>query len=77
MNYYELNDNEIKQIKEIEEITGTNYGVENGMFNLDCLDGLTWDLLYEYNKLKKELEEVKKDRDNNYYPKPRPIEYGE
>lgn len=74
---YKLNDSELKTMKEIEDIVGTDYGIKDGIFNMDGFDDLIWTLLHKIYDLQEELKELRDDMNNNYYLKPQPIEYGE
>lgn len=54
--------------KKVENITNTNYYPEGDMVPVDSLPVMIEDLLYEYEILKEELEDLKQDLKENYKP---------
>lgn len=66
---YELNEEELKQMKEIEEITDVDYEIEGNLIPLDSFICMVKDLLYEYHKITRDRDELERDMNDNYEPK--------
>ena len=64
--YIALNESELKRIKEVEDITGTDTELINHLIPSDNLIALLDDLLCEYNHKVEELEDLEFDLNNNY-----------
>lgn len=64
--YIALNEDELKKINEIEEITGTDAEVRNNLINVEALSALLFDLLCEYNHKVEELEDLESDLNEHY-----------
>lgn len=71
--YYKLTEDERASINKVMEITLTNYDAYNLFIPVESLMVALEDLLYEYHKKEEELEDLKKDVEDNY----RPIPYSE
>ena len=52
---------ESEKIEEIEKITGVNYDCKGDLIPMDSILPMIKDLVYEYHKLKDELEEKLRD----------------
>ena len=65
---YELNEEELKQMKEIEEITDVDYEIEGNLIPLDSFICMVKDMLYEYHKITRDRDELEKDMNDNYEP---------
>lgn len=65
---YELDEKEIKQMKQIEDITGVDYEIEGNLIPLDSFICMTKDMLYEYHKIEEEKDDIEKDIEDNYEP---------
>jgi hypothetical protein len=64
--YIALNESELKRIKEVEDITGTDTELINHLIPVNSLVALLDDLLCEYNHKVEELEDLEFDLNNNY-----------
>lgn len=64
--YYILNASELKTIKEVEKITGTDTELVNNLILVDVLSELLSDLLCEYNHKVEELEDLQNDLNEHY-----------
>jgi hypothetical protein len=72
--YYRLNDKEQNVLKEVEEITNTNYcKIDCFVIVSEFMNALV-EMLYEYKNKCEELENLKNDLEENYVRKP--IDYG-
>ena len=67
MTYLKLLDSEYKMLKEVEEITNTNYEVGD-IIKVENLISIIEDLKSEYDDLKLDFEEYKQDVEDNYKP---------
>lgn len=74
MTYLKLLDSEYKMLKEIEEITNTNYEVGD-IIKVDNLTTIIEDLKIEYDGLKLEFEEYKQRIEENYKLIPKENDY--
>ncbi len=64
--HYLLNEDELKTIKKIEDITGTSADIRIDFIKVDTLLALLSDLLCEYNHIVEEKEDLEFDLNNNY-----------
>ena len=64
--YAKLDENEMKYIDRICEITYTDYDIKDSMVSVDNLIIMLEDLYTEYECLKEEYEDFKKDVKDNY-----------
>lgn len=74
MTYLKLLDSEYKMLKEIEEITLTDYEVGD-IIKVDNLIAVIDDLKREYDDLKMDFEEYKQRIEENYNLVPKENEY--
>lgn len=72
--YLKLLDKEYKMLKEIEEITSTNYEVRD-IIKVDNLISIIEDLKSEYDGLKLDFEEYKQRIEENYNLVPKENDY--
>lgn len=72
--YLKLLDTEYKMLKEIEEITNTNYEVGD-FIKVENLIAIIEDLKSEYDDLKLDFEEYKQRIEENYNLVPKENEY--
>lgn len=63
--YYKLLDSEYKMLKEIEEITNTNYEVGD-FIKAENLIAIIEDLKIEYDRLDEEFNNYKQNIEDNY-----------
>lgn len=54
--FYELNEDELEKVKEIQKITGTDYNIKGNYISIHYLMFIIKDLLYLYNEKKYEEE---------------------
>lgn len=64
--YYMLEENELKKIKEVEEITMTDAEVVGKFIKVDNLYALLSDLLCEYNHKVEQYEDLESNLNANY-----------
>ena len=64
--YIALNEDELKKINEVVNITGTDAELINHLIPVDALSALLFDLLCEYNHKVEELEDLKSDLNEHY-----------
>lgn len=64
--FYKMNDKENAMMKEIVEITSTDYEIRGDFIPVDSLIGALYELLYQYHGIQEELENLKRDVDENY-----------
>lgn len=64
--HYLLNDIELKRIREVEDITGTDTGIIGKFIPVESLTALLDDLLCEYNHKVEELEDLQSDLNEHY-----------
>lgn len=72
--YIKLLDTEYKMLKEIEEITLTNYEVRD-IIKVYNLMAIIEDLKIEYDDIKEKFEEYKKNIEENYNLVPKEYDY--
>ena len=72
--YYNLDNEEFKKIKEIEEVTNSDYTKIGQFISVYSLMTAAAEMLYEYKNKCEELEDLKKDLEENYTRKP--VDYG-
>lgn len=63
-----LNDNEIKLINKASNITNVDYELKGNEIELDNFICCIEDLALKIDELKDNIEEIEKDRDENYKP---------
>ena len=73
MSYCKLQEKEIEKIKRVSKITYTDYEIEGRFIPVENLMAAIEDLLIELDKAEEKLEELERDRDENY----KPISYAE
>ena len=66
--YQKLNEKQIERIKEIAEITKTNYELEKKFIPVDSFFSIIEDLLSEYYKIKEDFESLEEKVETNYKP---------
>ena len=74
MTYLKLLDSEYKTLKEIEEITNTDYEIGD-MIKVDNLISIIEDLKLEYEHIQTQFEEYKENIHENYRLIPKENEY--
>lgn len=72
--YLKLLDSEYKMLKEIEEITLTNYEVGD-FIKVENLIAIIEDLKNEYDDINEKFEEYKKNIEENYNLVPKEYDY--
>lgn len=72
--YLKLLDSEYKMLKEIEEITNTNYEVGD-IIKVYTLMAIIEDLKIEYDDINEKFEEYKKNIEENYDLVPKEYDY--
>lgn len=68
-----VNEEEIKKIKEVEELTLSDYEIVGKFIKAANIMQALEDLLLEYHKLQEKLEDIEKDIDENYQVKDRDL----
>ena len=68
--YYSLNFRDFATIKKIEGITCTNYELVGDFVPIESLISIIYDLYEEYDAKCEELEDLRKDLEDNYKPIP-------
>lgn len=73
-----VNEEEIKKIKEVEELTLSDYEIVGKFIKASNIMQALEDLLLEYHKLQEKLEDIEANIDENYQVKDRDLydEYG-
>lgn len=71
--YYKLDDNELEAMFKISKITMTDYELIGNFAPVEKLINVIEDLLTELDRAKEKIEQIEKDRDENY----KPISYAE
>ena len=74
MTYLKLLDSEYKMLKEIEEITNTDYEVKD-FIKVENLISIIEDLKIEYDDINEKFEEYKKNIEENYNLVPKEYDY--
>lgn len=64
--YQKLNEKQIERIREIVEITKTNYELEKKFIPVDSFFSIIEDLLSEYYKIKEDFESLEEKVETNY-----------
>ena len=64
--YYLLDNAEMKTIRKVEEITGTDAEIVGKFVPVNNLSALLSDLLCEYNHKEEELEDLQNDLNEHY-----------
>lgn len=67
MKYY-LNNDELKTMKEVENITHTDYEIEDNFIKTDYLVNAIDELLREIYRLNQEYKDLKQEIQDNYKP---------
>lgn len=63
--FEELNENEIEDIKEVEEITLTDYELKGNFMPVKSYMSVIQDLLYEYHILQEQIEDLQEYKNQN------------
>ena len=66
--YYKLNEKDLKKIKDIEEITLTDYEISENLIPVDNFISIIYDLKNELEVAEEKYEDLKKDLEDNYKP---------
>lgn len=66
--YYKLDDNELEAMFKASKITMTDYDLIGNFAPVEKLMAAIEDLLIELDKAEKRIEEIERDRDENYKP---------
>ena len=72
--YIRLYDNEYKMLKEIEEITGTDYEVKD-LIKVENLISIIEDMKIAYERIKEQYEDYKEDIQENFKLIPKENDY--
>ena len=72
--FIKLYDNEYKILKEIEEITGTDYEVKD-LIKVENLISIIEDMKIAYERIKEQYEDYKEDIQENYKLTPKENNY--
>lgn len=67
--YWKLDDEDLKKLEEISEVTGVDYELEGNLVPVDSLIYALKDMLFEYHNKEEELEELHQDIEDNYEPR--------
>ena len=73
MSYCKLPKEEIETLKKVSKITYTDYEIDGQYVPIEKFIFMIEDLLIELDRAEEKLEELERDRDENY----RPISYAE
>ena len=68
--YVEVEENERMLFNEISELTMTNYELKENSIPIDSLIPMIKDIMVEYHNLQEQLEDLKRDMEDNYRPIP-------
>lgn len=71
--YYKLNEDELERMFRASKITMTDYELIGNFAPVENLMAAIEDLLIELDKAEERIEQIERDRDENY----KPISYGE
>lgn len=74
--YYLLDDSELKRVKEVEAVTGTDAEITGKFIKVEILVALLSDLLCEYNHIDEKVDDLECELRDNYIRK-REDEYEE
>ena len=66
--YYKLNDDELERMFKLSKITMTDYELIGNFAPVENLMAAIEDLLIELDKAEERIEEIERDRDENYKP---------
>ena len=72
-NFYMLSDDELEKLFRVSKMTMTDYELIGNIIPVESLMSIIEDLLVEVGKLEEKIEDIEKDRDENY----KPISYAE
>lgn len=64
--YYKLNNDELKTMQKVDDITSTDYGIIGNFIPVENLLRVIEDLLMELNNRDETLEDLKNDIRENY-----------
>lgn len=67
--YWKLDDEDLKKLEEISEVTGVDYELEGNLLPVNSLIYALKDMLFEYHKKVEEVEELHQDIEDNYEPR--------
>lgn len=68
MNYYRMNEKEVELMGRIINMTTTDYELRGEFIPVESLWSVIEDLMCEINHLEEKIEDIEKDRDDNYRP---------
>ena len=71
--YYKLNEDELERMFKLSKITMTDYELIGNFAPVENLMAAIEDLLIELDKAEERIEQIERDRDENY----KPISYAE
>ena len=71
--YYKLNDDELERMFKLSKITMTDYELIGNFAPVENLMAAIEDLLIELDKAEERIEQIERDRDENY----KPVSYAE
>lgn len=71
--YYKLNDDELERMYRVSKITMTDYELIGNFAPVENLMAAIEDLLVELDRAEERIEQIERDRDENY----KPISYAE
>ena len=66
--YYKLNDDELERMFKLSKITMTDYELIGNFAPVENLMAAIEDLLIELDKAEERIEQIERDRDENYKP---------
>lgn len=67
--HYMLNENDLRILQEVSDITLRDYEIKGKFISLDNLMNVIEDLLTEVHKKEEDISELKNDIENNFEPK--------
>lgn len=67
--HYMLNENDLRILQEVSDITLGDYEIKGKFISLDNLMNVIEDLLTEVHKKEEELNDLKQEIEDNYEPK--------
>lgn len=74
--YYKLSNDELERIKEVSNITITDYEILGDFIPVENMMAAIEDLLMEIDRLEERIQDIEQDRDDNYRPIPQAEMYG-
>ena len=66
--YYKLNDDELERMFKLSKITMTDYELIGNFAPVENLMAAIEDLLVELDRAEERIEQIERDRDENYKP---------